>query len=193
MCGINRRVAIAEAVPNIIRGIMLQHRGQLRLEVWREVCMQIMRKMPQGVAGFTSRSSSSSSSQQAQHAQCIDGVEECPWGELQMVAMETVTLVLSTMHETYCQCISTRGGECAAESGDAVPMSLGGLRAHAQRVNVTVALSAHMMMIDAPAVYRKMTGTRSQAIRDVPKACYSRANVSDELPVIGCCPLASVY
>lgn len=43
----------------------------------------------------------SDSSQHVQHSQHADGVAECPWSELQAVAIETVKLMLATMNETY--------------------------------------------------------------------------------------------
>ena len=44
------------------------------------------------------------SSQHAQNVQHVDGVAECPWGELQAVAIEMVKLMVATLHEVYSEC-----------------------------------------------------------------------------------------
>ena len=43
-------------------------------------------------------------SDSSQHAQNADGVAECPWRELQSVAIEMVKLMLTTLHEAYSEC-----------------------------------------------------------------------------------------
>ena len=45
MCGEHQRVPVLEAVPYVLRGLLLRYHKQLPLVVWRLICLQYIQEM----------------------------------------------------------------------------------------------------------------------------------------------------
>lgn len=112
-----------------------------------------------------------------QHAQHAGGVADCPWGELQEVAIEMFKLMLATMHDTYAECAAWY--ECMEKDGAHVegtseidPCGEGAMT-HAcvvertQALNVSIAMCAHLLLTDTPTMYRHMLQPPIRAISGV--------------------------
>ena len=178
MCGENRRVQIIEAVRTVLRAVMLRYHQQLPMEEWGPVCMQSMHAMCKGVLGdwptLANVETVGSGAHSTLHAQDAGMLDECPWGELQSVAGESVKLMVATMQETYLQCNACDSGAiregcpspCASQE-----MTHTSVVERAQALNIEGALSAHLLLTDAPAAHRIMTELPRSSALDISWVC----------------------
>ena len=152
MCGEHQRVPILEAVPYVLRGVLLRYHKQLPLALWRLMCVQNIQEMQRSAETLYPASAGSKVSQ-IEHGEWPD---ECPWAHVQEVAEEMIKLCIATFNEVYCQSFTYRGLRCESGVPDAL-MSHEQVVERLQEISCTTGMCASMKLTDATVTYRNLT------------------------------------
>ena len=157
MCGENQRVPILEAVPYLLRHLLLRYHKQLRIAVWQRICLQFMHEMHRAAVKLHP-SSAGYGIAQHEHGAWSDGEwpDECPWAHVQEVAGEMMKLCLVTIHEAYCQSFNEGGLLSDSSEFSESLLSLGQVVERLQEESCCMAIVSSVLLTDAPATYRML-------------------------------------
>ena len=159
MCGENQRVPILEAVPYLLRHLLLRYHKQLRIAVWRRMCLLFIHRMHRAAVKMHSSSTSCDISQHEDGA-WADGEwpDECPWARVQEVAGEMMKLFACTFYEVYCQSFEHAMSQSDSGGVSAAVMSHQRVVERSQIICCSSATFTSMVLTDVSVAYRNMVG-----------------------------------
>ena len=163
MCGEHQRVPILEAVPYIMRGLLLRYHRQLPLAVWRLICLQFIQEMQRSADAMSPASAGCKVSQHERG----EWPDECPWAHVQEVAGEIVKLCIRTFREAYNQSFACRGLQLQSRGEFEALMSHEQVVERLQEDSCSTAMNASMIISDATFTYRAFLGNHDDILARV--------------------------